>query len=307
MTSLKILAGVVCLSMCAFADDNGKGNGNGDSKPGDTDGGKVIHEINGHGNGNAGVRQARTNPILYHGGPIMTGTTNVYYIWYGSWTPGDQMILTQLASNIGGSPWFNINTTYYNSTSTFVTNSVHYAGSTTDNYSQGKNLSDAAVQAIVSTAINSPNGLPKDTNGVYFVLTSADVNETSGFCTQYCGWHTRGTIAGSDIKYAFIGNAARCPSACAAQTTSPNGSLGPDAMASIIGHELSESVTDPDLNAWFDRSGQENADKCAWTFGTVQRASNGSFYNVTLGVGLQYLIQQNWVQVTNGGFCAMSH
>jgi hypothetical protein len=48
--------------------------------------------------------------------------------------------------------------------------------------------------------------LPKDTNGVYFVLTSADVNETSGFRTQYCGWHARGTIAGSDIKYAFIGN-----------------------------------------------------------------------------------------------------
>jgi hypothetical protein len=302
MTSLKMLAGIVCLSMCAFADDNGNGNGNG--KAGDNDGGKVIHEINGHGNGNAGIRQARTNPILYHGGPIMTGTTNVYYIWYGTWTNSDQLILTNLASNLTGSPWFNINTTYSNSAGATVTNSVHYAGSTTDNYSQGKNLTDAAVQAIVSTAISG--GLPKDTNGVYFVLTSADVNETSGFCTQYCGWHTNGTIAGSDIKYAFIGNAARCPSACSAQTTSPNGSVGADAMASIIGHELSESVTDPDLNAWFDRSGQENADKCAWTFGTVQRASNGSFYNITLG-SKQYLIQQNWVQQPNAGFCAMSH
>ena len=39
-------------------------------------------------------------------------------------------------------------------------------------------------------------------------------------------------------------------------------------MASIIAHELEEAATDPDLNAWYDRRGDENADKCAWTFGT---------------------------------------
>ena len=31
-------------------------------------------------------------------------------------------------------------------------------------------------------------------------------------------------------------------------------------MVSIVAHELSEAVTDPDLNAWFDSSGDENAD-----------------------------------------------
>jgi len=76
-------------------------------------------------------------------------------------------------------------------------------------------------------------------------------------------------------------------------------------MASIIAHELEESVTDPDLNAWYDRRGYENADKCAWTFGTESTAANGSKYNVTLG-GLQYLIQQNWVNAA-GGYCAMSY
>ena len=40
-------------------------------------------------------------------------------------------------------------------------------------------------------------------------------------------------------------------------------------MASIIAHELEEAVTDPDLNAWYDTRGYENADKCAWTFGTT--------------------------------------
>ena len=55
-----------------------------------------------------------------------------------------------------------------------------------------------------------------------------------------------------DIKYAFVGNPDRCPVACAAQTTGPNGNAGADGMASIIAHELEEAVTDPDLNAWYD-------------------------------------------------------
>jgi hypothetical protein len=245
------------------------------------------------------------NGIFYHGGPLILGGTNVYYIWYGNWSSNTATtILTDLANYIGGSPYFNINTTYYNGSSTRVTNVVKYSGSTTDSYSQGTSLNDAGVQTVVASAISSGR-LPNDTNAVYFVLTSADVNETSGFCTQYCGWHTHATIGGSDIKYSFIGNPDRCPSACEAQTTGPNGNAGADGMASIIAHELEEATTDPDLNAWYDRRGYENADKCAWTFGTESTASNGSFYNVTLG-SRQYLIQRNWVNAS-GGYCSMSY
>ena len=43
-------------------------------------------------------------------------------------------------------------------------------------------------------------------------------------------------------------------------------------MASVIAHELEEAATDPDLNAWYDSRGYENADKCAWTFGTTYTA-----------------------------------
>ena len=228
------------------------------------------------------------------------GTTNVYYIWYGNWSGNTAAsILTNLAQTIGGSPYYNINTTYYDTTKAKVSNSVAYAGSVNDNYSRGTALTDADIQAIVA-AQN-----PTDTNGIYFVLTSADVNATSGFCTQYCGWHTHATIGGKDIKYSFVGNPDRCPTSCAAQTTSPNGNAGADGMASILVHELEEAVTDPDLNAWYDRRGYENADKCAWTFGTQSTAANGSKYNVTLG-GTQYLIQQNWVNA-GGGYCSMSY
>ncbi len=259
-----------------------------------------------HNNGNAGTgARVRGSGITYHGGPVMVSTKNVYYIWYGNWSGNSATsILTDLANSIGGSPYFNINTTYTNGSGSAVSNSVHYSGSTNDNYSQGTALSDAGVQSVVSSAISSGR-LPKDTNGIYFVLTSQDVNETSGFCTQYCGWHTNGSISGSDIKYSFVGNPARCPSACEAQSTSPNGNAGADGMASIISHELEETATDPDLNAWYDSRGAENADKCAWTFGTESTASNGSKYNVTLG-SRQYLIQQNWVN-SGSGFCAMSH
>lgn len=282
-----------------------------DTKPNGKDVTKVQPgkgDNNDHGtpSGDARPHGGGGNGISYHGGPVMLGTTHVYYIWYGNWTNNTATtILPALASSIGGSPYFNINTTYFNGSNVHVSNSVMFLGSTNDNYSQGAVLSDAGVQAVVSNAISS-NALPKDTNGVYFVLTSADVNESSGFCTQYCGWHTHGAIAGSDIKYSFVGNPDRCPSACQAQPTSasPNNNQGADGMASIIAHELEEAVTDPDLNAWFDTRGAENADKCAWTFGTTTTLSNGAVYNITLG-GKNYLIQRNWVNAS-GGFCSMS-
>jgi hypothetical protein len=244
-----------------------------------------------------------SNGILYHGGPLLNSNigTNVYYIWYGNWSGNTAVnILTDLANNVGGSPYFNINTTYYDGSNVKVTNRVNYLQSTTDSYSHGTSMSDAQIQQVVSDAVTSGR-LPKDANAVYFVLTSADVTASSGFCTQYCGWHSHGTIGGSDIKYAFIGNPDRCPSACEAQTTSPNGNAGADGMASVLSHELEEAVTDPDLNAWYDRRGAENADKCAWTFGTEYTVSNGSKANMKLGTR-DYLIQRNWVNAS-GGFC----
>jgi hypothetical protein len=252
------------------------------------------------------------NGIAYHGGPVMLGTPNVYLIWYGTWdgsgkngtsptsdSPASQNLLETFVSNLGGTTYEHINSTYYNGSGQHVTGLLNYAGSYSDAYSHGSAISDADVQAIVA-AQN-----PTDTNGVYFVLTSSDVNETSGFCTQYCGWHSHATINGRDIKYAFVGNADRCPTACESQTTSPNNNSGADAMASIIAHEQEEAISDPDVNAWYDRRGNENADKCAWTYGTTSTASNGSKYNIVVG-GLPFLIQRNWVNAS-GGYCAMAY
>jgi hypothetical protein len=271
--------------------------------------GKVVHELNPHFGKLRANKPSRSSGISYHGGPLILGGTNggvnVYVIWYGNWNGNTATsIVADFLQNEGGSPYYNINTTYYNGSGTHVANAIAYSGYTTDNYSQGTSLSDAGVQAVVSSAISSGR-LPKDLNGLYFVLTSADVTETSGFCTQYCGWHTHGTIAGSDIKYSFVGNPDRCPTACAAQAISPNGNAGADGMVSIIAHELEEAVSDPDLNAWFDTRGQENADKCAWTFGATYTTTNGAQANMKLGTR-DYLIQQNWVNA-GSGYCALSY
>ncbi|MBL0219416.1 MAG: hypothetical protein IPQ07_36795 [Myxococcales bacterium] len=65
-----------------------------------------------------------------------------------------------------------------------------------------------------------------------------------------------------------------------------------------------ETVTDPNLNAWYDAQGAENADKCAWNFGTTYTAPNGSKANVKLG-GKNYLLQRNWLNV-GAGSCVLT-
>ena len=55
-------------------------------------------------------------------------------------------------------------------------------------------------------------------------------------------------------------------------------------------------------NAWFDRRGFENADKCAWTWGTTYTTTAGGTANIKVG-GKDFLVQRNWV--ASGG-CALS-
>ena len=64
-------------------------------------------------NANAGA-VVTGNGINYHNGPVMRNGVNIYYIWYGNWAqdPTANAILTDFAINVGGSPYFNINTTY---------------------------------------------------------------------------------------------------------------------------------------------------------------------------------------------------
>lgn len=267
---------------------------------------KIIHKLNdskGDSKYEAKVdAKARTNLISYHNGPVMLGTPGVYLIWYGNWgTNTATTILPDMISHLGGSPYYNINTTYYSltgSTKNYISNSLSLKGQTSmDTTKYGTSLTDAEILSIVTDTINA-GVFPKDANAIYGVFTAEGIAESSGFLTQYCGWHTHATVSGSDVKYMFVGNPGT-NTACAAQNPSPNNNVGADAMASVIAHEIEEAVTDPDLNAWYDRQGAENADKCAWTFGTTYTVSNGSKANMKLGTR-DYYIQRNWDATLQG-------
>jgi len=253
-----------------------------------------------------GESETVTN-IIYHGGPILNKKVgvNVYLIWYGNWSGNTATtILPAFVQDESGSAYYNINTTYYGGAkSKKIKNIVNLKGQANDSYSHGTALTDSAIFQIVQGQISN-GALPLDDNALYFVLTSQDVNETTGFCTQYCGWHTHGGYQSKDIKFSFVGNAARCLSACAAQANGPNGNGGADGMASVMAHELEETVTDEDLNAWFFSTGAENADECAWTFGQEYTAPNGTKANMNMN-GHDYLIQQNWIQSNTAGRCAL--
>jgi hypothetical protein len=268
----------------------------------------IPHRTNAHGADSFALTTGGTTPtsaITYHGGALIN-TPTVYIIWYGNWnqgngsdTPGGQQIVRDFVNGIGGSAYFNINTSY--STNGYnITGGVNNGGEASDAYSRGTRLKDADILTIVNAKI-AASQLPYNANGVYFVLTSSDVNEQSGFCRLYCGWHTAGNASAGHVRYSFVGNANRCLNGCAAQTISPNSNPGVDGMISVIAHELEEAVTDPDpRSGWADSGGAENADKCAWTFGHAQyQVANGSWANMTLG-SRNFLIQRNLYHNLNG-------
>jgi len=255
------------------------------------------------------------NGIDYHGGPIMSATPTIYFIWYGNWTNAAALsILPDFIHHLGGSYYFNINTTYDDNTGHHVPNAVRWGGYSFDNYSHGGGtLSGGDIKGIVENALDT-GALPSDPTGIYLVLTSKDVNQNlawglaGSFCSDFCGWHNHGTINGNDVRYAFIGDPTRCvggTKVCAQYSSTPNGDYAADGMASVIAHEIEETATDPDIDAWYDSNGDENADKCAWHFGTQYRAPNGAWANMRLGTR-DYLIQQNWVNA-EGGSCALAY
>jgi hypothetical protein len=264
------------------------------------------------------VSPAASMKIEYQNGPVMTSSAgvNVYLIWYGDWSNNTApTIVADFVSHLGGSAWYNITNTYTDAAGKAVPNKVNLAKQMSDNYSHGSSLKNADVADVVRQAITT-HALPADVNGVYFVLTSKDVKQGvsfNSFCNLYCGWHNTGsgTLNGhtADIRYAFVGDAAKCITSCAAQSTSPNDNPGADGMISVIAHELTEAVTDPDIaTGWrfYSTDGNENADECAWTFGTEYTAPNGTRANVHLG-SRDYLVQQNWVRGIPTEACAVGH
>uniref|UniRef100_A0A6B2LBJ9 Uncharacterized protein n=1 Tax=Arcella intermedia TaxID=1963864 RepID=A0A6B2LBJ9_9EUKA len=192
---------------------------------------------------------------------------------------------------------------FTDSNSNTGSSTVTYGGAYHYGTDLGQSLSDANIKNIV---LDTADGikLPKSTNAVYFVLTSAEIAVHSGFCSGYCGWHN--FISLDNLVYAFVGNPTKCLNGCAAQSVSPNGDAGVDGMANVIMHELIEAITDPLLNGWYNDGDGENGDECSWTWGPYNVSSNGAAWNMKIGERY-FLIQQTLLNGKKTASCAQSY
>jgi hypothetical protein len=215
--------------------------------------------------------------LLYHGGPVMETGTEVRAIFWGTtWTPADAKInaLGSFYSNVGASSYMSTNQA--NKGGPTVSTTVKYDGFLNDFTSAAPRRAPktSEILAEVQKMVSAGKIVPA-TNGYYPVYV-----DTKRGGAGYCAWHSWGTVitpanVAVDIQFGFFFNLDG-DSGCDPQDTSrPQGIA---ALANVTGHELSEVATDPRGNAWFDRQGSENADKCAWTFsGLINLGGGGSW------------------------------
>jgi len=218
--------------------------------------------------------------MSYHGGPIMQNTVVEPIFWGTTWPTytGDKISGMDLwYSGINGTEYARTTDEYTQSNGARVTSSIAYTSRTyvVDGTAAPSGApATSTILAEVCRKIGNPQ-----TNGYYPVY----IDRPRG-SAGYCAWHSSGSCGGVTVQFAFffdLDNDAGCDpnSAISGQ------SEGLQALANVSGHELSEARTDAHLNAWYDNRGDENGDKCAWTFG-------GPF--VSFANGTQWKIQGNW-------------
>jgi hypothetical protein len=109
--------------------------------------------------------------------------------------------------------------------------------------------------------------------------------------TYYCAYHSSFNSSSGTTLYANQPYAAYVPFACGSGQ-SPNGDDA-DSTINVTSHEHNETITDPLGTAWYDSSGAENGDKCAWNFGTALGSNGKGLYNQVID-GHDYYLQQEW-------------
>jgi hypothetical protein len=247
--------------------------------------------------GQANPHKPGSNPnLINHGGPILNSTVVKAVFWGTSWAnySGDKITgLDGFYSGVGGSNYIGTNTEYPGSNGA-ISRTVTNAGSVVDpSAAPSRAPSTSAVLNAVARNVANPVA-----NGYYPVYT-----DTRRGSAGYCAWHSWGTINGVAVQFAFFFNLDG-DSGCDPGDTRTTRSQGLEALANVSGHELSEAVTDPHLDAWYDGQGAENSDKCAWTFsGLVHLGSSGDWkvqgnwsnaaYNAKNGYALVGCIQGN--------------
>ncbi|MGH3166257.1 MAG: hypothetical protein ACRDN0_10245 [Trebonia sp.] len=211
-----------------------------------------------------------TGPLTDHGGPVQTAPKIYVDFWHWTSDPsGEETYLEQFLSSVGSSSWL-------------ATVGQYGAGWTgqllAGTWTDSTNLvpsspTDAQIQAEAVVAAKH-FGVSNSVN-VQIVVATPTGHSTSGFGTSFCAYH--GAVAADpSITYTNLPYMTDAGGSCGEDSV--NGSNGTlDGVSIVEGHEMAESITDPLVNAWYDASGNEIADKCVWTDLADLTTSTGTF------------------------------
>jgi hypothetical protein len=206
----------------------------------------------------------RTNNLTYHGGPTTTLAHVIFIFWGPSFGPGgaDNAYATTLQAfrnQFGTTGEYNVITQYSGIQQT------NLGGGTADMFDSSTpptNVTDAIVQSEVQKYLAS-NAF--DNSATYEVVIpstsySSDGGATScgGPALQYCAYHGFFNSGSNAVKYSIE----PYPSCSGCQVA---GWTAVQNQEHFVCHESRESITDPELNAWYDSRGNEADDKCAWS------------------------------------------
>ena len=231
----------------------------------------------------ARLSQARPRPtspnMTYHGGKIMTNAVTEAIFWGTSWGSysGDKITgMDSWYQGFNGSDYAKTSDEYTGSNGQVGSMTTHL-GHVVDTSASTSGGSTSTILAEVCKVITNPD---PSGNGYYAVYTDTPRGNAS-----YCAWHSAGTCGGVPVQFAYFFKLDG-DSGCDPGDTSGLHSQGLAAIANVSGHELSEARTDPaSPGAWYDAQGNENGDKCAWTFGVPL---------VTFPNNTQWKIQGEW-------------
>jgi len=227
----------------------------------------------------------RTANMVYHNGKIMPTAVTKAIFWGPSWANssfvGDK--ITGLDAFYTGHSGSNYAKTVdeYTGLGVQVGATTTHQGHVIDTSTASGGGSTSAILAEVCKMITSPDPAG---NGYYPVYTDVPRGNAG-----YCAYHASGTCPASGstvLQFAFFwkldGDAG-----CDPQDTTTGHSQGLAALANVSAHELSEARSDPSTTtatgpgAWWDGSGAENGDKCAWTFNVPSvRFSDGNSWKL---------------------------
>jgi hypothetical protein len=216
--------------------------------------------------------------LTNHGGPTMlNGVSYNLYVNCAGTCWGSQQPSTFL-QNYGASTMIHMVDQYIGSTSN---NRYTYGGGFQVNYNTSGTMSDTDMNNIVYAVAKTYGGGYGRIYHVFFQQGVAECSNTAGGCYAvnggYCAYHA--SVNFGDIGhtlYSFEGY--QGISGCEVSGTDPNGVLV-DSTSSTLSHELTEAITDPDLNAWWNSyTGEEIGDLCAGSDGNV--SLNAHTYNI---------------------------